>query len=103
MTVHANFWIANIVLSVVSAIVLSALLLVYVKNFRSIKSRFSIGLMAFGALLLVQSVLAVGLYMHILSQAVGTPRYGLDMAMPMFAITAAQLVGFGVLFRISWE
>lgn len=103
MSAHISFWVANIILSAVSASVLSALLFIYVKNFRAIKSSFSVGLLVFGALLLIQSVAAVALYVHILTQAAVPGRYGLDMAMPMFAITSAQLVGFGVLFRISWQ
>ena len=44
MSVHTSFWIANMILSAVSVVVLSGLLLVYAKNFRSIKSTFSVGL-----------------------------------------------------------
>lgn len=99
MSAHVSFWIANMILSAVSVIVLSGLLLVYAKNFRSIKSTFSVGLVLFGVLFLIQNIAAVGLYMSMAASG----RYGLDMAMPMLALNASQLVGFGVLFRISWQ
>lgn len=99
MSVHTSFWIANMILSAVSVIVLSGLLLVYAKNFRSIKSTFSVGLVLFGVLFLIQNIAAVGLYMAMAASGI----YGLDMAMPMLALNVTQLVGFGVLFRISWQ
>ena len=99
MSAHVSFWIANIVLSAVSVIVLSGLLLVYAKSFRSIKSTFSVGLVLFSVLFLVQNIAAMALYMSMAQSG----KYGLDMAMPMLAINASQLVGFGVLFRISWQ
>ena len=100
MSVHTSFWIANMILSAVSVIVLSGLLFVYAKNFRSIKSTFSVGLVLFGVLFLIQNIAFVGLYMAI---ATSEKNYGLDMAMPMLALNVTQLVGFGVLFRISWQ
>jgi hypothetical protein len=99
MSAH-SFWVANIVLSGVSVIVLSGLLVVYAKNFRSIKSTFSVGLVFFAVLFLIQNIASVGLFMAILASST---RYGLDMALPMLALNVTQLVGFGVLFRISWQ
>jgi len=87
------------VLSAASVIVLSGLLLVYAKNFRSIKSTFSIGLVLFGVLFLIQNIASVGLYMAMAASG----KYGLDMAVPMLALNVTQLVGFGVLFRVSWQ
>lgn len=100
MSVHTSFWIANIVLSAVSVIVLSGLLLVYARNFRAIKSTFSVGLVLFAVLFMIQNIVAVGLWM---SAASAPQKYGLDMALPIMAINVSQLVGFGVLFRISWQ
>ena|SRR5881397_2377662 len=99
MSAHISFWIANMILSGVSVIVLSALLLLYARNFRSIKSTFSVGLVLFAVLFLIQNVAAVGLY----AAMAASGKYGLDMAMPMLALNVTQLVSFGVLFRISWQ
>ena len=98
MSVHTSFWIANMILSVVSVTVLAGLLVVYAKNFRSIRSTFSVGLVLFGILFLVQNIAAIALYL-----SMAGANYGLDVAMPMLALNVAELTGFGVLFWISWQ
>lgn len=98
MELHLSFWIANIVVSVVSIIVLAGLLVVYAHNFRAIKSTFSVGLVLFAILFLVQNIAAIGLYLSMYTQ-----DYGLAVAMPMLALNVAQLAGFSVLFWISWQ
>lgn len=97
MSAHL-FWIVNMVISAVSIIVLAGLLLVYAHNFRTIKSSFSVGLVLFSILFLVQNIAAVALYM-----SMATQNYGLAVAMPMLALNIAELTGFGVLFWISWQ
>jgi len=98
MSLHISFWMANMVISAASIIVLSALLVVYSKNFRTIKSTFSVGLVLFAVLFLVQNIAAVALYMSMAAQ-----DYGLGVAMPMLALNIAELTGFAVLFWISWQ
>lgn len=97
MSAHL-FWIVNMVVSAISIIVLAGLLLVYANNFRSIKSTFSVGLVLFSVLFLIQNIAAVALYM-----SMATQNYGLAVAMPMLALNIAELSGFGVLFWISWQ
>ncbi len=98
MSLHLSFWIMNMVVCAVSIVVLSGLLLVYSHNFRAIKSTFSVGLVLFAVLFLVQNIAAMALYM-----SMATQDYGLAVAMPMFALNVAQLTGFSVLFWISWQ
>jgi len=98
MSVHTSFWIANMIISAVSIIVLSGLLLVYASNFRSIRSTFSVGLVLFAILFLIQNIAAVALYL-----SMATANYGLSVAMPMLALNLAELGGFATLFWISWE
>ena len=98
MSLHIQFWIVNMIISAVSILVLSGLLLVYAGNFRAIKSTFSVGLVLFAVLFLVQNIAAVALYM-----SMATQNYGLPIAMPMLALNVAELTGFAVLFWISWQ
>jgi len=98
MNLHVYFWIANMIVSAVSIIVLSGLLLVYASNFRTIKSTFSVGLVLFAVLFLVQNIAAIALYL-----SMATAEYGLPVAMPMLALNISELGGFAVLFWISWQ
>lgn len=98
MDLPLSFWIVNMIVSAVSIVVLAGLLLVYAHNFRAIKSTFSVGLVLFALLFLVQNIAAIALYMSMATQA-----YGLEVAMPMLALNLAQLTGFSVLFWISWQ
>jgi len=98
MEIHLSFWIVNMVVSAISIVVLSGLLLVYAKSFRSIKSTFSVGLVVFAVLFLVQNIAAIALYV-----SMAAAGYGLSVAMPMLALNVAELGGFAVLFWISWQ
>jgi len=98
MSLHIQFWIVNMIMSAVSIIVLSGLLIVYASNFRSIKSTFSVGLVLFAVLFLIQNVAAIALYM-----SMALADYKLEVAMPMLALNVAELAGFAVLFWISWQ
>lgn len=97
MSAHL-FWTANMIVSAISIIVLSGLLLVYAKNFRSIRSAFSVGLVMFAVLFLVQNIAAVALYM-----SMSDAQYPVGVAMPMLALNLTELCGFGILFWISWQ
>ena len=98
MEIHLSFWIVNMVVSAISIVVLSGLLLVYAKSFRSIKSTFSVGLVVFAVLFLVQNIAAIALYV-----SMAAAGYRLSVAMPMLALNVAELGGFAVLFWISWQ
>ncbi|OGS48971.1 MAG: hypothetical protein A3K68_07385 [Euryarchaeota archaeon RBG_16_68_13] len=98
MSIEFAFWTVNMIVSAISVIVLSGLLLVYSHNFRTIKSTFSVGLVLFAVLFLVQNIAAIALYV-----SMATAEYGLGVAMPMLALNLAELTGFGVLFWISWQ
>ena len=98
MSLSISFWIANMVVSAISIVVLSGLLLVYSVNFRQIKSTFSVGLVLFAVLFLVQNIAAIALYL-----SMAAANYELSVAMPMLALNLSELTGFGVLFWISWQ
>src|SRR3989442_15956124 len=94
-----SFWVANMIVSAVSIVVLAGLLIVYARNFRAIKSTFSVGLVLFAVLFLVQNIAAIALFLSMSTNA----NYGLAVAMPMLALNVAELSGFAVLFWISWQ
>ena len=98
MDIHLSFWVANIIVSMISVLVLAGLLFVYGKNFRSIRSTFSVGLVLFAVLFLVQSVAQIAFCIDLAGAG-----YKLDVAMPMLALNIAELSGFIVLFWISWS
>jgi len=87
------------VVSAISIVVLAGLLIVYARNFRAIKSTFSVGLVLFAVLFLVQNIAAIALFLSMSTNA----NYGLAVAMPMLALNVAELSGFAVLFWISWQ
>jgi len=94
----ASFWVANMIVSAISIVVLCGLLIVYAKNFRAIKSTFSVGLVLFAILFLVQNIAAVALYL-----SMAAANYPLSVALPLLALNTAELSGFAVLFWISWQ
>ena len=81
-----------------SAVFLSALLYVYVRNHRHLQSAFTLGLVFFAALLLFQSVGSI-YFDWMMSQA----GEGAGVAVPMLALDAAELVGFVALFFVTWR
>lgn len=95
-----SFWVATLVVSTLSIVVLIGLLFIYARNFRSIKSTFSIGLLLFAVLFLVHNVISIGLTMTMMASGFAYPS---AIPMSMLLVNVAELAGFGVLFWISWE
>src|SRR3989304_5304988 len=58
-----TFWALILALAGVSAAILAALLYVYGRNARHIRSKFTLGLVLFAALLLIQNVAGMWIYM----------------------------------------
>lgn len=81
-----------------SAVVLSALLYVYVRNHRHLQSAFTLGLVFFAALLLVQSLGSIYFDWMMAQSGVGP-----EVALPRLALDAAELIGFIVLFFVTWR
>ena len=92
------FWMVDIVLAAASIAVLVGLLYVYGTNYRHLRSPFSLGLIVFAALFLVENLAAIYFYVAMS----GTEGAGVA-AMPMLALNAAELVGFTTLFYVSWR
>ena len=82
----------------VSAAVLVGLLHVYVQNHRQLRSPFTLGLVFFAVILLVQNLGSVFFY-YAMSEAGEGP----GVAIPMLILDLAELAGFVILFLITWQ
>src|SRR3989449_681984 len=87
MSLSISFWIANMVVSAISIVVLSGLLLVYSVNFRQIKSTFSVGLVLFAVLFLVQNIAAIALYLSMAAANYELSVVGFGVTLVFFATT----------------
>lgn len=89
------FWTANIALVAINATMLIALLIVYLKNFGRIKSKFVLGLMVFAILFLADNLIAAYVYFDF------ARFYGPAVAAPLLLINVIGLVGFVTLLWIT--
>lgn len=92
------FWSLGIGVAAASAVFLSALLYVYVRNHRHLRSAFTLGLVFFAALLLFQSIGSI-YFDWMMAQAGEGP----NVALPMLALDTAELIGFATLFFVTWR
>jgi len=82
----------------VSAALLAGLLYVYVRNHRGLRSPFTLGLVLFASILLVENLASIYFY-FLMNEA----KEGPAVAVPLFALGLVQAVGFGALFYITWR
>jgi chromate transport protein ChrA len=83
---------------------LIALIYVYMKNYRQLKSKFTMGLLVFASLLLLQNVVSTGIL--ILNIVLGMGHHGFDLDRPQFplsSINIIQLIALSILLKITWE
>jgi hypothetical protein len=86
------------VLAAASAVFLTALLFVYLRNHRELRSPFTLGLVFFAVLLLVQNLGSI-YFDYMMSEA----GQGSGVAIPMLVLNAAELIGFAALFFVTWR
>ncbi|MBI3026767.1 hypothetical protein HYY70_01520 [Candidatus Woesearchaeota archaeon] len=84
-------------LTFISALFLAALIHIYTKNLKKIKSKFTIGLFVFAALFLLQNT--VSLYFYFTMMDYYAPQVGLHV----FIFTLLQTIAFFVLLKLTWE
>lgn len=77
---------------------LVALLSVYVRNHREVRAPFTFGLVFFAFLLLVQNLGSI--YFDFMMSETGV---GSGIAIPMLILDVVELVGFAVLFVVTWR
>lgn len=84
-------------LTALSALMLAALLHVYIRNLRRIRSNFTIGLMIFALLFLAQNIVSLYFYLTMMDYYVPA------VEMHVFLFTLLQTMGFAVLLKLTWE
>lgn len=87
----------TIVLTAISILALGGLLHIYIKNLRTAKSKFTIGLFIFAVLFLIQNL--VSLYYYITMMEYYSP----EVEVHVFILTLLQAIAFLILLKISWE
>ncbi len=96
--------LAAIVIGIANIGLLSALFYFYWNSYKQLKSKFTVGLLYFALILLVQNILAIialavfailGIEIHELG---GTEVYSI-----LLLVTLAQLVALTILFKITWD
>lgn len=81
-----------------SAAFLVGLLYVYLRNHRQLQSPFTLGLVFFATLLLVQNLGSIYFY-----YAMASAGEGSRVALPMLLLECVELVGFAALFLVTWR
>jgi len=92
------FWTVNIIVAAASAALLAGLVYVYARNVRQIRSPFTVGLLVFGVLFLVQNLVAIAVYTMMNDAGMGPA-----VAVPMLVLNGAEFVGFAALFFVTWR
>jgi hypothetical protein len=96
--------LAAIVIGIANIGLLSSLFYFYWNSYKQLKSKFTVGLLYFALILLVQNILAIialavfailGIEIHELG---GTEVYSI-----LLLVTLAQLVALTILFKITWD
>lgn len=87
---------ASAIVSALNIAVLVSLISLYGKTYMSSKAQFTLGLIFFASLLLVQN--AIGVYSYVTM----APFFA-DALLPyLFAINIAELAGLSVLLKVTW-
>ena len=85
------------ILTGISTILLLGLIYVYYKNLRKIKSNFTIGLLIFAILFVIQSIVSLCFFITMKNY------YVPEVEIHVFILTLLQTIGFGILLKITWE
>lgn len=85
------------ILTGISTILLVLLNHVYIKSLRKIKSKFTIGLLIFAFLFLMQNIVSLYFYFTMMDYYVPA------VEMHVFILTLLQTLAFSVLLKITWE
>jgi hypothetical protein len=95
---------ASIIVGIANIGLLSGLLYFYWNSYKQLKSKFTIGLLYFALILLIQNILAiialaVFLLLGIEIHEIG----GAEIYSILLLVTLAQLVALIILFKITWD
>lgn len=94
----------SIIVGIANIGILSGLLYFYWNSYKHLKSKFTIGLLYFALILLIQNILAiialaVFLLLGIEIHEIG----GAEIYSILLLVTMAQLVALIILFKITWD
>jgi hypothetical protein len=93
-----------IIIGIANICLLIALLYVYLKSYRQLKSKFTMGLLVFVSLLLLQN--AVSTLFLALSMVLGPGSHSFEIGrqeFPLSSINVIQLIALSILLYITWE
>lgn len=93
-----TFWALNIALAGVSAAILAVLVYVYGRNARRIRSKFTLGLLLFAALFLIQNLAGMWIYMSMNDAGMKA-----DVALPMLVLNVTEMGGLAALAIVTWD
>jgi hypothetical protein len=84
-------------LALLNAILTGILTGIYVRNYRSIRAQFSLGLLMFAAIFLIQKLVSIYIYMDIM--------YSLEhsIALAIFFLEILQVIAFSILVWITLQ
>ena len=85
------------ILTAISTLSLLGLLYIYIKNLKSIKSKFTIGLLIFAVLFLLQNLFSLYFYFTMIEYFVP------QVEVHVFILTLLQTIAFLILLKITWE
>ncbi|MGC9518024.1 MAG: hypothetical protein ACP5C3_10070 [Methanomicrobiales archaeon] len=88
---------ASALVNVANICLLLALLYVYIRSYRRLKSNFTLGLMLFAFLLLLQNTFFLMFFI------LQTGFRGPGMGVPLLTINSTQLIALIILLKITWE
>lgn len=85
------------VLTGISTVSLFGLLYIYIKNLKNIKSKFTIGLLIFAVLFLLQNLISLYFYFTMIYYFVP------QVEIHVLILTLLQTIAFLILLKITWE
>jgi hypothetical protein len=93
-----------VIVGIANVCLLSGLIYFYRESYKEISSKFTIGLLYFTTILLIQNILAIVAMVLFLNLSVEIHELiGLEFYTIMLLINLAQLVALAILFKITWE
>ena len=82
---------------VLNSLLLLGLLNIFVQNYKAMKTKISLGLIIFSAVLLLQNLTAIAFNFLMMNY------YSMQTELPAFVLALIQLIALIVLFWISWK
>ena len=93
-----------IIVGIANAGLLTGLIYFYRESYKQIESKFTIGLLYFTSILLLQNILLIiGLFLFLTLGIEINEFSGTEIYSVLLLINIAQLIALSILFRITWD